>query len=69
MSADICVISFNVGYLTIRNSEPGTIDWNWLDKQKCILEDGPIKHVRINKPLKILLDGRNGRAAVLKPKK
>lgn len=63
------IVSFNVGYLTIRNSEPGTIDWDWLEKQKCIFEDGPIKHVRINKPLKILLDGRNGRAAVLKPKK
>tara|TARA_B100000287_G_scaffold258827_1_gene243371 strand:- start:6736 stop:9648 length:2913 start_codon:yes stop_codon:yes gene_type:complete len=63
------IVSFNVGYLTIRNSEPGTIDWDWLEKQKCIFEDGPIKHVRINKPLKVLLDGRNGRAAVLKPKK
>ncbi len=63
------IVSFNVGYLTIRNSEPGAIDWKWLDGQKCIAEDGPIKHVRIKKPLKILLDGRNGRAAVLKPKK
>ncbi len=63
------IVSFNVGYLTIRNSEPGTIDWGWLNRQKCVLEDGPIKHVRIEKSLKILLDGRNGRAAVLKPKK
>ena len=62
------IVSFNVGYLTIRNSEPSAIDWEWLNKQKCIFEDGPIKHVRIKKNLKILLDGRNGRAAILKPK-
>ena len=60
------IVSFNVGYLTIRNSEPSAIDWEWLNKQKCIFEDGPIKHVRIKKNLKILLDGRNGRAAILK---
>ncbi len=60
------IVSFNVGYLTIRNSEPGKIDWNWLNEQKTIFEEGPIKHIRTKKSLKILLDGRNGRAAILK---
>ncbi len=60
------IVSFNVGYLTIRNSEPGAIDWEWLNNQKTVYEDGPIKHIRIKKALKILLDGRNGRAAILK---
>ena len=61
------IVSFNVGYLTIRNNDPGKIDWKWLDSLVPEKEIGPIRHIKLDVPLRILLDGRNGNAAILKP--
>ena len=61
------IVSFNVGYLTIRNNDPGKIDWKWLDSLVPEREIGPIRHIKLDVPLRILLDGRNGNAAILKP--
>ena len=62
------IVSFNVGYLTIRNNDPGKIDWKWLESLTPEMEEGPIRHIKLEHPLRILLDGRNGNAAILKPK-
>ena len=62
------IVSFNVGYLTIRNNDPGKIDWKWLESLTPEMEEGPIRHIKLEHPLRILLDGRKGNAAILKPK-
>ena len=56
------VVSFGVGYLTSSSSE---INWDVLDRQKSMGNYGPISHVNFEKPLKVLLDGRTGRAAMV----
>ena len=61
------IVSFNVGYLTIRNNDPGKIDWAWLDSLESEKEIGPTRHIKLKVPLRILLDGRNGNAVILKP--
>ena len=61
------IVSFNVGYLTIRDGPQGEIDWDWLEAVEPLEEVGAVRHLRLSEPLRILLDGRQGRAAIIKP--
>ena len=58
------IVSFNVGYLTL--SEVGNMDWEWLNNQEVIANHGPLTHVYLDDPIKILLDSKDGEAAILK---
>jgi hypothetical protein len=60
--------SFQVGYLTVNHTEPGSrLDWTWLGRQPAVAEGEYLRHLRLEDPLTILIDGRGGRAVVLKP--
>lgn len=60
--------SFQVGYLTVNQaSGGGVVDWDWLDSQPVAAETEHLRHARLAEPLTVLIDGRNGRAAVFKP--
>lgn len=67
------VTSFRIGYLTLSNVDrQGTaqnrwLDQAWLAKQTTTFETADVRHVRLEKPLRILLDGRNSTAVILKP--
>ena len=56
------IVSFGVGYLTTSSS---TINWEILEQQKQKGSYGPIRHVRFNTPLRIMLDGQTSKAAVI----
>ena len=60
------IVSFGVGYLTV-NQGAGEIDWSWLEGQEPLSNEGPVYHLRLERPVKILLDGRTGLGAILKP--
>ncbi len=61
------IISKGVGYInTNLNINESYIDWNWLKNQKPIRELKYVKHISLNHSLKVRLDGRQGRAIVLK---
>jgi len=63
------MISKGIGYIhTTLNREESFIDWKWLDKQKPKKQLNYVKHIKLSAPLTIKLDGRTGRALVLKPK-
>ncbi|MEA2055509.1 MAG: PEP/pyruvate-binding domain-containing protein [Candidatus Thermoplasmatota archaeon] len=63
------MISRGVGYINIPlNSEDCLIDWKWIKEQKIQKELNFVKHVRLPVPLTIKLDGRSGRALIMKPK-
>jgi DNA-binding NarL/FixJ family response regulator len=61
-----------IGYLTIsrsgRDSLEGFVDWEWLDRQPAERERQEVRHVAFEEPLSIYLDGRSGKATVLKPR-
>ncbi len=60
--------SFQVGYLTVGAARPASrLDWAWLAAQPAHAETAHVRHLRLAGPLTILLDGRAGRAAILKP--
>jgi hypothetical protein len=66
------LISFQVCYLCVRHETADgvagrSIDWGWLDNQPSVAETDHVRHVRLEQPLKIKVDGRSGRGAVWHP--
>jgi DNA-binding NarL/FixJ family response regulator len=63
------LITFQIGYLTINDStENNSFDWDWLNSIETVSETEYIRHVRLRQPMNILIDGRHGKAVVIKPK-
>ena len=62
------LISFQVPYLCVRHDGSGStshgVDWAWLGRQPATLETDHIRHVRLERPLKVKVDGRSSRGAV-----
>ncbi len=62
------LVAFQIGYLTIgRHDDNNFIDWEWLDNQPVVQDTDFIRHVRLEKPLEVLINGRDGNAVILKP--
>jgi len=60
--------SFRVGYLTVNQSSGGgVVDWDWFDGQPAVAETEFLRHVRLDAPLEVLIDGRSSRAVLLRP--
>lgn len=58
------VLSFQVLCLAVEHHSHSTIDWNWLDAQPAETETDSIRHIRINDPLGIRVDGSSGRGVI-----
>ncbi len=59
--------SFQMGYFTVNPAvKNGELDMNWLLGQPVAEKSEYITHVRLDRPLEILVDGRAGRGAILK---
>ena len=59
--------SFNVGFFTVNPAEgDGTLDWEWLDAQPALSEVAHVRHVRLEHPLLVLIDGRHGEGVIAK---
>ncbi len=62
------LITFQIGYLTINTSnETNFFDWDWLNSIEPVSQTEYVRHVRLEHPLNILIDGRCGKAVVFKP--
>lgn len=60
--------SFRVGYFTINPFiKDGFYDLEFLSKEKAFYEDEVIRHVRFEKPLVIMIDGKKNLGVVMKP--
>jgi hypothetical protein len=61
------LIAFQIGYLTVTKIDDNNfIDWHWLNSQQVTGQTEYIRHISPEKPLQVLIDGRNGRAAILR---
>ncbi|MGB5294056.1 MAG: hypothetical protein WBP34_03800, partial [Thermoanaerobaculia bacterium] len=62
------------GYLTlpagaeVPDDEADFFDWEWLDSQLAATETDHLRHLHFEQPLTIVLDGREGRGLIAKPK-
>lgn len=67
------ITSQGVGYLTIRPSRSkrprAFVDWDWLDSMPSRNESQWLRHVRLDDPLTVILDGQQRRGLIAKPKK
>jgi CheY-like chemotaxis protein len=60
--------SFRVGYFTINPFiNEGYYDVDFLNKLAVVYEDNYIRHVRFEKPLEIMIDGKMHKGVILKP--
>lgn len=59
------LVAMGVGYLTVRNKED-YLDWEWLQKQPVINKEEHIWHVRPKKNVVVKIDGKTGKAVILK---
>lgn len=58
--------SFRVCYFTLRHTDAHPIDWAWLDAQPAETETDLVRHVRLDQPLRVKVDGRSGRGVILR---
>jgi hypothetical protein len=60
--------SFDVGYFTV-NPElgDGALDWGWLDAQPALSSEAHVRHLRLDAPVTVLIDGRKQEGVILKP--
>jgi hypothetical protein len=67
------VLSMQVGYLTLSLPEQFLgdrevyLDHGWLDRQPALHDLGCVRHLQLEAPVDVYLDGRAGKAAIVKP--
>jgi len=60
--------AFQVGYFTVEEGGAGSfVDWPWLAAQQPARSEGAVRHLRLEEPLEVRMDGRSGLGVVLRP--
>ena len=58
------ISSFRVAYLQVRHDGGRPIAWDRLDALPALTETGHLRHVRLDEPLVVRMDGRSGRGVL-----
>jgi hypothetical protein len=58
--------SFKICYIMVKHTAAPAIDWQWLENQKEESRAQFVRHVHLENPLTIKVDGRTGRGVILK---
>jgi hypothetical protein len=58
------ISSFEVSYFCVRHDGADRLDWDWLARQRAVAETDFVRHVRLDAPLVVKVDGRTGRGVV-----
>ena len=62
------LVAFQVGYFTINSDTgEGLVDWAWLRAQPAIETHGCVRHLRLESPLLVLMNGKTSRGMIVKP--
>ena len=62
------LVSHGIGYFTVNPERgDGILDWNWLGGQPAAWENGPVRHLRLDAPLSVRMQGSRGDGWILKP--
>ena len=58
----------NIGYFTVnQDAGEGFVDWDWLGEQPAVTESGTVRHLRLDEPLVITMNGKSNRGVIYKP--
>ena len=61
------ITSFGIGYFTIQDvTEECFVDWEWLKKQKSVVEKNYTRHIRFDKPLMTKISGQKNKGVIYK---
>jgi hypothetical protein len=60
------ISSFRVSYFSMHHAGKYNIDWDWLNSRKPVTETQYVKHVKLDSPLHVKVDGRTGRGIIAK---
>jgi hypothetical protein len=60
------IASMGIGYITITGKSEDFINWDWLKSLPPKTETAFLKHLRLDTPLTIKIDGRKSRAVLIK---
>ncbi len=60
------ITSQGIPYITVPETGKGFIDWDWLASQPAVNETRYLRHVRLERPLTLKIDGKGTRALILK---
>jgi hypothetical protein len=58
------ITSFGVSYFSVSHFATPGIDWEWLASRPVASETDFVRHVRLQEPLLVRVDGRSGRGAI-----
>jgi hypothetical protein len=61
------IINLGIKYFTVPFNSADRPDWDWLDRQEVVEETSFIRHIRLEKPIRIKIDGRTSRGVISKP--
>ena len=60
--------AFQIGYFTVNpDAGEGSIDWEWLNDQPSVDEDGCVRHLRFDAPIRVIMNSRTSQGIILKP--
>ena len=60
------IINLNILYFSIPYSSPYQVDWEYLDQQEIVEETRFVRHVRLQNPLSVRVDGRTSKGVIYK---
>jgi hypothetical protein len=60
--------SFNVGYFTVNPDQgDGLLDWDWLASLPAVSEEHHVRHIRLEEPLLVQMNGKSNEGQIVKP--
>ncbi len=60
------ITGFGVIYFSVDQDGRYRIDWDWLASQAVVTETAQVRHVRLPRPLRVMVDGRTSCGVILK---
>ena len=60
--------AFQIGYFTVNpDAGEGALDWQWLNEQPAMAEEGCVRHLRFAEPFRVVMNSRSSQGVIFKP--
>jgi CheY-like chemotaxis protein len=60
--------AFQIGYFTVNpDAGEGSVDWEWLSEQSSVEEDGCVRHLHFDAPMRVVMNSRKSQGIIFKP--
>jgi hypothetical protein len=60
--------AFQIGYFTVNpDAGEGSVDWQWLSEQPSVDEDGCVRHLHFDAPMRVVMNSRKSQGIIFKP--